>query len=103
MSQEDDFLTMNLPENFRPAKLFTGKYRPLVGIFAIFAGILILTSNLNSILSAFTPDWLYNVLDYAIRLTPRLLIGILIIVFGIRLVRGKKEEIFDEEIFEDEK
>jgi hypothetical protein len=70
---------------FKKHKLFAGIVLLILGLYLVFNNIL------DSLSNYMTPEF-YNVIDGVIRVAPKVVIGIVIIVVGVKLIIGKKRE-----------
>lgn len=87
-------------ESLPGVKFIVEKYHTLVACVLIFIGVCFLWSSLTNLMYDTVPEayrfiarTMSRIGDYV----PSVLIGIAIIVIGIRMIRGKKEEIGDQE------
>ncbi|HBA69160.1 MAG TPA: hypothetical protein DCZ40_07365 [Lachnospiraceae bacterium] len=69
------------------------KYRNVIAVVLIAAGILILWNGLKSAFMPWIPDFIFKILSRFENTVPRILIGIGIIMGGIHMIKGKKEEL----------
>lgn len=87
-------------------KDFCKKFYKLIAILLILLGVDIIWNNLTDTISRIVPEaywnlW-YNVCDTVGRVIPQLFIAGLIIYAGVYLIKGKKKEIGEEEVCENE-
>ncbi len=68
------------------------KSRLLPGILLLIFGIFLIWKNIMAQLSGIIPQPIYDTMSNIITNLPRLIIGIAIIVVGIKLIIGKKKE-----------
>lgn len=95
-SLEDDYLfgDENVFKN-----LFKGKQRLIVAGVFIFLGVCALWRNLIDLIYMIVPNYLRDtVWNYGIIKAPRFVFAIIVIAIGIWLIKGKKEELNDEEV-----
>lgn len=80
-------------DNFvgRDQKMFM-KSRLLAGILLLIFGIFLILKNAMAQLSGVIPEPIYDAMSNVMGNLPRLIIGIVIIVIGIKLILGKKRE-----------
>ncbi|OAA86840.1 hypothetical protein [Clostridium ljungdahlii] len=97
-SSDEEFL--NLEDNYLfsldkllkvDQKVFT-KQRLFVGIVCLFLGLYLIWNNVMNTLWGHIPNEVYEMLSDVTRTAPRIIIGIAIIVAGIKLIKGKKRE-----------
>lgn len=96
LSVEDHFIfpTEGLVEN---RERFIRQYRNILAILLIVFGVYGLWHNIVWLLKWLFPDEMFFFLDGLGRILPGFVISIILIVIGIRLVKGKKEELaYDE-------
>ncbi len=94
---EDDYIILaEFLENFSHQK-FEKKHQNIIAVVLIVIGFTILWNNIFSIFSRILPDYLSNVLYSFGHYLPQLAIGLAIISFGIYLIRGKKQELDEED------
>ncbi|NLJ89993.1 MAG: hypothetical protein GX323_03760 [Clostridiales bacterium] len=75
---------------------FEKKHQNILAVILIIIGITILWNNLYSIFSRILPDYLSNFLYLFGYYMPQLVIGLGIIAIGVYLIRGKKQELDEE-------
>lgn len=89
---KDDFVW----SEYNKIKLITLPSQKTKRLFAwllIIAGVSLLWNNLHGLMRRFLPDMLYGIIaSFAGRL-PGILVSVLIILLGIKLIRGKKERL----------
>lgn len=69
------------------------KYRKAVAVIMIVAGILLFWNGWKTAMMPWIPDVLFRVLSRFENTVPRMLVGIAIIIGGIHMIKGKKEEL----------
>ncbi len=69
------------------------KYRNIIAVTLIIIGFTVLWNNFFSLFSSLVPDYFYSFLYSLGHYLPQLVIGIAIILFGIHLIRGKKQDL----------
>jgi len=62
------------------------------GILLVLLGVYLIWINTINSLSGYIPDGIYNAIQNITRLAPQIIIGVVIIVIGAKLIRGKKIE-----------
>lgn len=88
---EDNYL-FSLDELAKIDKDILKKHRLLSGILLIiFGGYLIWINIINS-LNGYISDEVYNAISNITRVAPQIIIGVAIIVVGLKLIKGKKKE-----------
>lgn len=88
---EDDYI--NIPGLSHSKELFESKYRILFAITLILIGATVLWNNVWDIFGQVIPDIYYYNIRNVLNNIPQIIIGCAIIVLGIYLIRGKKEEL----------
>lgn len=68
------------------------KRRLFLGILLLLLGIYLAWNNVMNILSRYITAETYNIIRNITRITPQLIIGIAIIILGVKLIIGKKKE-----------
>lgn len=95
---EDNYIIFpDFLESFSHIK-FQGKYRNIFAVVLIIIGFTILWDNFLSIFQGLIPAYLQDALYSFGNYLPQLVIGIAIIMFGVYLIKGKKQELDDEEV-----
>ena len=90
--QEDDFMFLHMDKIVGVDKWERGKVKFLAAALIFIGGYTIVSTVWRSFWNAL-PDWLYNEL-YVIRDgVPRIAISLILIAFGVYLIRGKKEKL----------
>lgn len=90
--QEDDYLFLHMDKIVGVDKWERGKVKFLAAALIFIGGYTIVSTVWRSFWNAL-PDWLYNEL-YVIRDgVPRIVISLILIAFGVYLIRGKKEKL----------
>lgn len=93
--QEDDYLFLHMDKIVGVDKWERGKVKFLAAALIFIGGYTIVSTVWRSFWNAL-PDWLYNEL-YVIRDgVPRIVISLILIAFGVYLIRGKKEKLYKE-------
>lgn len=88
---EDNFL-FSIDKLVETNSVVFQKRRLFVGLLLLLAGTYILWNNFIHMLSGYLPDMAYNMLINATNLIPQIVLGLIIIVVGVRLIIGKKKE-----------
>lgn len=91
LAVEDEFL-------FRLDEIFDmgwekEKYRKTVAVIMIAVGILLLWNGWKAALMPWIPTFLFHMISRFENTAPRILVGIAIMIGGIRMIKGKKEEL----------
>ena len=90
--QEDDYLFLHMDKIVGVDKWERGKVKFIAAALIFIGGYTIVNTVWRSFWNAL-PDWLYNEL-YVIRDgVPRIVISLILIAFGVYLIRGKKEKL----------
>lgn len=93
--QEDDYLFLHMDKIVGVDKWERGKVKFIAAALIFIGGYTIVNTVWRSFWNAL-PDWLYNEL-YVIRDgVPRIVISLILIAFGVYLIRGKKEKLYKE-------
>lgn len=93
--QEDDYLFLHMDKIVGVDKWERGKVKFIAAALIFIGGYTIVNTVWISFWNAL-PDWLYNEL-YVIRDgVPRIVISLILIAFGVYLIRGKKEKLYKE-------
>lgn len=97
MRFEDKYLFEDWLKSHKNINL--GRFGTLISVALIFVGIYIIFNNVLEMvdLSNILSSQVSSMLHTAMRRLPQVAIGILIIVFGVKLICGKKKEISDDE------
>lgn len=93
---EDNFIwdDMERVSSIRPIKFAERSAKNITAAILIFFGIYILWDNFSDMIYMMIPDGLWNRLYPVISSIPEIVIAIVIIIIGVKLIRGKKEELF---------
>lgn len=78
------------------------RYQKGVAVVLIVAGVLMLWNTLTDMAYRFLPEVVYAAMRAAGNYAPRILIAVLIILIGIRMIRGRKEQLANLEQKEEE-
>lgn len=90
--QEDDYIFIHMDKVVGVDKWERGKVKFIAAALIFIGGYTIVSTVWRSFWNAL-PDWLYNDL-YVIRDgVPRIVISLILIAFGVYLIRGKKEKL----------
>ena len=93
--QEDDYLFLHMDKIVGVDKWERGKVKFIAAALIFIGGYTIVSTVWRSFWNAL-PDWLYTEL-YVIRDgVPRIVISLILIAFGVYLIRGKKEKLYKE-------
>ncbi len=88
---EDEFL-FHL-DAFADVRKNTGKYKNIIAVILIIAGILLLWNGIKTALMPWIPDGIFRILSRFENTVPRILAGVGIIFGGLRMIRGKEKEL----------
>lgn len=97
-SSDDDFLRLEDNYLFSVDKIVNidkgifKKNKLFAGILLLLLGIYLVWDNFTGILGRYIPPEIYNIISDFTRNTPKIIIGVAIIVLGVRLIVGKKKE-----------
>lgn len=97
-STDDEFLTLedkylfSLDELVKIDKDVLKKHRLASGILLIIIGGYLIWNNILNTLSAYISSELFNLINDVTRVAPQIIIGIVIILAGLKLIKGKKKE-----------
>ncbi len=95
---EDDYLIhLDHPEEHFWTRVMVTRYRQLAAIALILIGILSLWNSLMSILQWILPEFIRETIYYVGQYAPKLVFAVAILLAGIWLIRGKKQELQEEE------
>lgn len=92
-AMEDNYI---LPPDFLKDRSFQDiqkKYRNIIAVALIVIGFTILWNNFYSIFRSILPDYLRHFIYSFGHYMPQLVIGFAIILLGVYLIRGKKQEL----------
>ncbi len=92
LETEDQFL-FNLDVFFGPEGKNIEKYRKTIAIVLIVIGVLLFWNGMKDLLFSFLPDEVWRFLLRAESRVLKILMGSAIVVGGIRMIIGKKEEL----------
>lgn len=88
---EDKYL-FSLNEVMKLDKHIFEKRRLATGAVLLFLGIYLVVNNVLQFLHRYIPYKVYEVIYYFTRQVPQVIVGIAIVVIGIKLIQGKKRE-----------
>ena len=88
---EDDYL-FSLDELGKIDWGILKKHRLVSGIILVLLGVYLICINTINSLTGYISDEVYNSIQNITRLAPQLIIGVVIIVIGVKLIIGKKRE-----------
>ena len=66
------------------------KRRLFAGIILLFIGIYLVLNNIMKSIAQYIPQEVYQAIYNFMRIAPQIIVGIAIIVIGIKLIMGKK-------------
>ncbi len=90
-SMQDTFVWESFA-NGRNLKISNPTLRKWGATILIVAGVILLWNNLSSIIYQFVPDYLWHYVYPVMEEIPQLAVAILVIIIGLKLIAGKKEE-----------
>lgn len=93
---EDDYL-FPLPAGEKKGRELVHTYRNVIAAVLIILGVMMTWKGLFRILFSFIPDVLYWKIVNMVELLPQFVVGIAIIVLGVYMIRGKKQQLDDAE------
>lgn len=88
---EDKYL-FSLDKLVKLDKNVFAERRLAIGMLLLFFGVYLLFNNLMHFLQPLIPNEIYNIIYHLVRQAPQVIIGVAIIAFGMRLIKGKKME-----------
>lgn len=88
---EDKYL-FSIDKLIKLDKNILKKRRLAAGVLLLFLGVYLVADNIMHILEPYIPHQLYYIIYDFLRQAPKLIIGVLIVAFGVRLIMGKKRE-----------
>jgi hypothetical protein len=88
----DDHYLYSLDKLIETNSIIFQKHRLFAGIAVLFFGIYLLWSNIVNELYGHIPHKIYNILIDIKNVAPQTVLGIIIVVIGVRLIIGKKKE-----------
>ncbi|MBR5508530.1 MAG: hypothetical protein IKV59_00600 [Lachnospiraceae bacterium] len=92
----DEFLWDTL-SNGRPLDVASPVFRKWTAAILIFCGVVLLWENVSSLLRVLAPEWVWSWLAPFVSRVPQVAVALLLIYIGVKLIRGKKEELYGEE------
>lgn len=95
-SIEDDY-AFHLDAFLSDKENFIKKYRNVVATALILIGLTILWNNSYRLLDEILPEYLVGIVYRIGNMIPQVVVGIAIIAIGISMVKGKKQELDDNE------
>lgn len=93
--QEDDYLILHMDKAAGVDKWERGKVK-FIAVALIFIGGYMIVNTVWKIFWDVLPHWLYDELYMVRDGVPRIVISLILIAFGIYLIRGKKEKLYKE-------
>ena len=88
---EDNYL-FSLDEIVKIDRSIFKKHRKYTGITLVILGGYLIFNNIIDSLYRFMPERVYSAISAITRMAPQVIIGVIIIVVGLKLVSGKKKE-----------
>jgi len=64
----------------------------VIGILVILLGIYLIWNNVSNMLYGYIDSKIYNIINNLAQIAPQIIIGVIIIIVGIKLIAGKKRE-----------
>ena len=98
-AMEDKYLIPLDKANFKEKKI-TEESRKIVSVCLIILGVILTWQGVDRIFYAYIPEWIYQIIARVADSLPKIVIGLAIIYIGVKMIRGKKEEL---ESVEDDK
>ena len=89
---EDDYVLLHMDQIFRTDEWERGKVKFIAAACILLGGYTILTTIWHALWSML-PDWLYDNLYFIRNGIPRIMISLLLMAFGVYLIRGKKVQL----------
>ena len=88
---EDNYL-FSMEKFFRLDSELFQKRRLFTGVILLFIGIYLVLNNIMNSIAQYIPQEVYHAIYNFMRIAPQIIVGIAIIVIGIKLIMGKKRE-----------
>ena len=88
---EDNYL-FSLDKFVKLDKDMFQKRRVLGGVLLLLFGVYLIWNNILHLLFKYLPAGIYEAIDNITRVAPQMIIGIAIIVAGVKLIMGKRKE-----------
>lgn len=88
---EDNYL-FSIDKLVKMDKGIIKKHSLLSGIMLVFIGGYLILNNIIHSINGYISEALYNTIYEVMGIAPQLIIGIIIIIFGVKLIIGKKKE-----------
>ena len=85
---EDKYL-FSLNELLKIDRNVLEKRRLVIGFILLFLGIYLVGDNLMDVLERYIPYEIYSSIYHSMREVPQVIMGIVIVVFGMKLIQGK--------------
>lgn len=96
-AQEDNYL-FNLDQIIPKDVKLLSQYRKFFSIALIFLGVSILWQSLSSMIRWVLPDFMLSYYNGFVNMLPRIVISLFMIWSGVWLIKGKKKELYDEDM-----
>jgi hypothetical protein len=93
---EDDYLFKFIAVE-KPGKELIHTYRNVIAAVLIILGVMMTWNGFFSMLGRYIPEGLFWMIQDCVERLPQLVVGIAIIVLGIYMIRGKKQQLDDAE------
>lgn len=88
----DEFIWQSFAEG-KKFEITSPTLRKWAAIILIVVGVVMLWGTLETVIYTLIPDHLWRILSPFAELIPQLAVSVLIIVIGVKLIMGKKEEL----------
>jgi len=88
---EDSYL-FSIDKFFRLDNELFQKRRLFAGVILLLLGAYLVLNNIMQSLARYIPQEVYQVIYNVMRIAPQIIVGIVIIVIGVKLIIGKKRE-----------
>lgn len=90
-SLEDEYI-LSMDKVFNLDSKIIKKHSAITGGILLFLGIYLVFENVITMISSYIPQEVYNIINNLMRVSPQILVGIFIIIAGLKLISGKKKE-----------
>lgn len=96
---KDEYL-FHIMDDKKQGRAFIKSYRKIIAIVLIVLGAVLTWKGLFYMVRGWMPDWMYYTIQNVGHRLPQLVVGVAIIVLGVFMIRGKKEELDDATVSE---
>lgn len=100
--QEDNYL-FGLDDIKEKSSALSHRYRKIISYVLIFLGVVLCIRSCFSMFSQFLPEIFINIYDIVGYYTPQFIVGVGIIAIGVTMIKGKKQELLEEDNYGREK